>query len=653
MAVLARPVDVSADPTAPAPQRRPFVWVGGALLLLAGMATRFYAINGQSLWYDEGVSAGMVGQDALPIIRQAAADFHPPLYYLLLAGWARLFGDSVVALRGLSAVSGIVLVLLTWRLATRLFGSRAGWYAGVWATVAPLGIAFSQELRMYMPVAAAVALAAYCALRWLDECVLSTTVRRQHIYLAGYVLAAIVALYFQYVAALGLAAIGVYGLLRARRRALGYWIAANALAVLVFAPWVPVFHHQLTVGRTATTTQTSVGQVLTAATSSLLVGADGLPFWNRAAVVVMATFGLLGAWRAGAAGRRGALPLLLVVVPLVGVTAYAAWKSVYEVRYILVALPGVALLGGLGIQTFGMAGTSFLRRRTPVFSLSALVLTVAVVGVADVRYYLAPLHPHDDYRGLAAAIAGRSQPGDAVLLYPPGQSNVFSYYYRGPDAVTSLPTQRPPDAAAVTASLATLLQTHARIWVVEYGATEADPQGIVSTWLAGHAYLAGHQWFGSPQLLLYIAGSPTVTSTTIGVQFNNRATLQSYAVAARTLVAGGFLEITLTWLDRAPIPDRYSVFTHILDANDRVVAQHDGEPAGGTRATTTWQPGEVIPDRHGIVLPAQLPAGVYTIEVGMYRSDGGARAQILPGPGGVGTDHVFLGSIVVRSATAP
>lgn len=72
------------------------------LLVLAAAAMRFYAINSQSLWYDEGVSAGMVGLGPLTIIRDAAADFHPPLYYLLLAAWARLFGASAVSLRGLS-----------------------------------------------------------------------------------------------------------------------------------------------------------------------------------------------------------------------------------------------------------------------------------------------------------------------------------------------------------------------------------------------------------------------------------------------------------------------------------------------------------------------------------------------------------------------
>jgi mannosyltransferase len=657
VAVAARPASGPSVPdVSPAKPRRRVAWLPVAVVVVIAAATRFFAINSQSLWYDEGVSAGMVGQGPSAILRQAAADFHPPLYYLLLAAWARLFGDSIIALRGLSACAGILLVLLTWGLASHLFGRRPGWYAAAWATVAPLGIAFSQELRMYMPVAACVALAAYLAVRWLDRGKGNAAPRAA--LLIAYALAASVALYLQYVAALGLAAVGVYGLLRARGDALWYWLAANLAALLLFAPWLPTFHHQLAVGRTATTAQTAAGQVLSAAAGSLLVGADGLPLGNRVAVVGLAFLVLLGVRRSLADGRRGVLPLLLTVIPLLGVTAYAAWKAVYEVRYVLVALPGVAILGGLGIDQFAQGCTAvvpWLRSRPRSvlpLGLGASALVVAASGVADMRYYLAPLHPHDDYRGLAAAIVQQAEPGDAILLYPPGQSGVFDYYYRGPDPVIGMPLLRPPDATAVTTQLAILMQTHHRLWVVDYGASEADPTGIVTTWLSQHAFLSSHRWFGSPQLLLYVAASAPVASTAAGIRFTNGAELQSYAVSPSTAVPGGAVEITLNWRDQAPIADRYTVFTHVLDANDHVVAQHDGEPAGGTRPTTAWQPGETVQDRHGIVLPALLPAGTYTIEVGMYLPQGGTRAEVLDDAGHVVADHVVLGSIAVDRTSA-
>jgi mannosyltransferase len=120
-------------PTAPDAAHRsgPRALVGAGLLLAGAAGLRFFRIGSQSLWYDEGVSAGAIGRGPLAIVHGVAADFHPPLYYLLLAAWARAFGTSEPALRGLSACAGILLVLVTWRLATRLFGGRVGWLAGI------------------------------------------------------------------------------------------------------------------------------------------------------------------------------------------------------------------------------------------------------------------------------------------------------------------------------------------------------------------------------------------------------------------------------------------------------------------------------------------------------------------------------------------
>ena len=93
------------------------------LLLAAGL--RFYRLDAQSLWNDEGTSAALALRDLGTIARNASDDIHPPLYYWLLAGWVRLFGDSEFALRSLSALLGLSVVALTMRLAQRWFTSRA------------------------------------------------------------------------------------------------------------------------------------------------------------------------------------------------------------------------------------------------------------------------------------------------------------------------------------------------------------------------------------------------------------------------------------------------------------------------------------------------------------------------------------------------
>jgi hypothetical protein len=54
------------------------------------------------------------------------------------------------------------------------------------------------------------------------------------------------------------------------------------------------------------------------------------------------------------------------------------------------------------------------------------------------------------------------------------------------------------------------------------------------------------------------------------------------------------------------------------------MAQSDGVPAGWTRPTTGWLPGEYITDEHTLNIPDDAPAGDYVLQAGLY-SPGGER----------------------------
>src|SRR6478752_7513961 len=87
------------------------------LLLVAtaivAAALRWYRIDAQSLWYDEGISAHQLTRSFGEIVRAAALDTHPPLYYWTLKAWGNALGGSEADLRALSAVWGVLAVVLT------------------------------------------------------------------------------------------------------------------------------------------------------------------------------------------------------------------------------------------------------------------------------------------------------------------------------------------------------------------------------------------------------------------------------------------------------------------------------------------------------------------------------------------------------------
>jgi hypothetical protein len=93
---------------------------------------------------------------------------------------------------------------------------------------------------------------------------------------------------------------------------------------------------------------------------------------------------------------------------------------------------------------------------------------------------------------------------------------------------------------------------------------------------------------------------------------------------------------------------RYTVFTHLLDANDQIVAQMDSEPQGGGLPTDRWQVGEIVVDTYGLELLPDVLQGSYTLEVGMYLWITGDRlAASDPITGDSFGDRVLLGSVQV------
>jgi 4-amino-4-deoxy-L-arabinose transferase-like glycosyltransferase len=133
-------------------------WLTPALIGLLALALRLYAIDRQSLWYDEGLTVALAQRSLAQIARDAAADVHPPLYYWALHAWIGLFGAGEAAARSLSAVCGALTAALTCLIGRRWFGPLAGAVAGLAAAISPLAIHYGQEVRMYALAALLAAL---------------------------------------------------------------------------------------------------------------------------------------------------------------------------------------------------------------------------------------------------------------------------------------------------------------------------------------------------------------------------------------------------------------------------------------------------------------------------------------------------------------
>ncbi len=113
------------------------------------------------------------------------------------------------------------------------------------------------------------------------------------------------------------------------------------------------------------------------------------------------------------------------------------------------------------------------------------------------------------------------------------------------------------------------------------------------------------------------------------VDFGGSIRLLGYDIEPATAQAGSSLKITLHWQGVAQADTSYKVFVHLLDGDERIVAQDDSLPRAGQAPVTSWMRDEVVSDSHELALPPGVPAGRYRLEMGLYDPASGARVPVL------------------------
>jgi hypothetical protein len=106
---------------------------------------------------------------------------------------------------------------------------------------------------------------------------------------------------------------------------------------------------------------------------------------------------------------------------------------------------------------------------------------------------------------------------------------------------------------------------------------------------------------------------------------------------------GDTLAVVPYWRTTTTVTKNYTVFVQILNSEGKLVAQNDAMPQSGKRPTTSWISNEIVIDEHDVGLPANLPAGNYTIICGMYDATSGKRLSLADG-----SDHLKLASLQIR-----
>ncbi|MGB3714342.1 MAG: glycosyltransferase family 39 protein [Candidatus Promineifilaceae bacterium] len=650
------------------------------LILVLAAALRFHLIETQSFWNDEGNSARLSERSVVLIIEGTASDIHPPLYYLVLRGWREFLGESELALRAFSAFAGVCLVGVTIALGRRLIGPRAygpALAAGIFVAINPALIYYSQETRMYELLAFLAILSTLLLVMWLQGGCKKIGLA------AAYVLSVVAGLYTHYFFPAVLVTqnliflIWIFNQRRSRddqqrdkplpipvAKPLGRWIGMMAAAFLLYLPWMPVYWQQ---AGDRQPFRYPLPEFLFDGLRWSALGStieEPVARWLLPVFLVLA---VLGVWFGRHRTIRGVpyTPTLLlsIFIPLFLMWLLGATQPAFF-KFTLVVIPPISLLAGPGWWwswrwTFSgsdsknrrgaQSGSSLatpnenttqrhsanvLRRLARVFILVLAVVVLVGSGRALINMYYDSTYARADYRGIVAQIASETHPNAGIVLNAANQWEVFTYYHQEGAPVYPVPKGY-PDPAIIEGELSQIAGQHSRIYAVFWGEAERDPQRLVERWLDANAFKARDEWRGDVRFVTYSLPSSLnelkeLESDGISsLRFGDTIQLERVMLSGDDPQPGDIVQISLFWMAGDHIDQRYKVFLHLVDENGQIVAQRDSEPGGGLALTTTWTPGEMIVDNHGLLVPIGTKPGQYTLLLGMYDlSDPLARLPI-------------------------
>jgi 4-amino-4-deoxy-L-arabinose transferase-like glycosyltransferase len=394
--------------------------VAGAavILVLAAVALRLVGIGVRDLFRDEAASWLLSRYPVGDLVRHTASEAYPPLYPLLLKAWTWLLGDSEVAMRLLSVLAGLVMLLAAWRWAAEALGSGASLVVLGLVALSPMAVADGRDVRMYALEAMFATLAWWFIWRLLHQTTSGAVHRRDQLLTAAFVAGELWSLAFGLpVAALQAIAVAITWLharpdpaARSRAR---YALGAIIVGAALFVPWLPsLFRSAASSSPFWTGPPGRTAPLETFAT--MFVGTALVPaVLGTTVLLLLLGYGLDRLLRGrhpdledGDARLLGALLLMgILLIPTIWIGSHV--RSVYDQRYFGAALAPAALAVAAGWTALvsrvasPVGGGAWQRWRLRLAGVAVPACVVVGSGLAVA----------DSFRGIQLA------PSNAVMHY--------------------------------------------------------------------------------------------------------------------------------------------------------------------------------------------------------------------------------------------
>lgn len=477
-------------------------------LTLASALLGFLFLARESIWLDEAFSIKLAGSGWSTVWQQLSqTEANGSFYYVLLHFWLA-FGKGEFAVRSFSVLAASAAIPPFYAMAARLFSLRAARIGSLLLVTNSFLVYFQQEARSYALTLLFVVLASYVWTRWLDE--------PSFPWAAAYVVTASLSVYAHLFSLYVIAAHAVVLLARRHELPSFRWLAAVYAAILTLLVPLILYFATGDTGKLWWVRRPSFHD-LGGAFKNLSGGGGGLAGPGSILLlgyVAAGCLALLAARKELRAHRDStwSWPYVLVLswlfFPTLGSFFASFWKPMFIDRYLVVALPALALLAGVGLA-------SIEARRIRIAVVG--ILLVLSIGELSVQYRN---QTKENWRQAVAYVSAHEKAGDAIVFYAPYVRMPFEYYLnRDPGLRARVAPLYPASAwgrfdLAVDqsrplsiAELARTQQLYDRVWLVlannELSQTDATTTKRLSALLAPDRISSSRTFRGPISVTLY------------------------------------------------------------------------------------------------------------------------------------------------------
>jgi Protein of unknown function (DUF2723) len=169
---------------------------------------------------------------------------------------------------------------------------------------------------------------------------------------------------------------------------------------------------------------------------------------------------------------------------------------------------------------------------------------------------------------------------------------------------------------------------------------------LVALWLPFGVIRPAYPFHTLPErAALERIGAPTYGR--LGLVGDPGAELRGWLLAGELRPANS-IDLRLIWHALGRQNRNWTVFVHLVDANEQIVAQDDDQPQTGAFPMKQWVAGDWVEDHHALALPAGVAPGSYTLRVGLFDPRTGRRVAVFDQQGKLVGDYVDLGQVRIE-----